>query len=135
MVQSDAQITMYLITALRHTAARKASQYRDQGKREILLFDAPASGPGLEDERTWGEFVPISEEGIEEKVTRHTLVKQILLSLTPRERQVIIEMYMLQRSEKQTAQKLGVRQQRVSQLKKKALVHMRAECERQGIIA
>lgn len=135
MVPSDARITMYLITTIRHTAARKASQYRDHEKREILLFDAPVHGPGSEDGRTWGEFVPVNEEGIEEKVARNAFVKQILLSLTPREKEVVIETFILEHTETQTAQKLGIRQQRVSQLKKHALLRMREACKKQGITA
>ncbi|MEL7565348.1 MAG: sigma-70 family RNA polymerase sigma factor [Dehalobacterium sp.] len=135
MVQSDTRITMYLITTLRHTAGRKASQYRNHKKKEILLLDAPTHGSNSEDERTWGEFIPIDEEGIEEKVTRNTFVKQILLSLTPREREVVVETFILEHTEAQVAQRLGIRQQRVSQLKKHALLRMREECKRQGIIA
>lgn len=135
MVQSDARITMYLITTIRHTAARKGSQHRDYEKKEILLFDAPVNGSGAENEREWGEFFPIKEEGIEEKVIRKAFVKQILLSLSPREREVVVETFILEHTEAQVAQKLGIRQQRVSQLKKQALLRMRAECERQGITA
>lgn len=135
MGQSNAEITMYLVTSLRRFAARKASQYSNRKKRELLVYDAPVNDPGLEDKRTWGELVPGKEEGLEEKVIRDTLVKEILLSLTPREQLVIKEMFMLEHTETQTAKKLGICQQRVNQLKKQALLKMRKECVRIGFTA
>ncbi|MCC7570586.1 hypothetical protein KO465_04520 [Candidatus Micrarchaeota archaeon] len=134
MGQSDAEITMYLVISLRRFAARKAFQYRNRKQRELLLFDAPVGGRGSDDKQIWSKLVLI-EEGVEERVIRNALVKQILLSLTSREKDVIKEIFLLERTETQIAQKLGIRQQRVNQLKKQALSRMRAELVRMGFTA
>lgn len=134
MVHSDAEITMYLITSLRRFAARKATQYRRWKQRELLLFDAPAGGPETEDVRTWGDLVSTEEE-TEKDVIINNLVKQILHSLPAREKEIIEETFLLERTETQIAQKLGIRQQRVNQLKKQALLRMRGECVKMGITA
>lgn len=134
MVHSDAEITMYLITSLRRFAARKATQYRRWKQRELLLFDAPAGEPGTEDVRTWGDLVSTEEE-TEKDVIINNLVKQILHSLPAREKEIIEETFLLERTETQIAQKLGIRQQRVNQLKKQALLRMRGECVKMGITA
>lgn len=134
MVHSDAEITMYLITSLRRFAARKATQYRRWKQRELLLFDAPAGGPGTEDVRTWGDLVSTEKE-TEKDVIINNLVKQILHSLPAREKEIIEETFLLERTETQIAQKLGIRQQRVNQLKKQALLRMRGECVKMGITA
>ncbi|MEL7567856.1 MAG: hypothetical protein AAGU27_23665 [Dehalobacterium sp.] len=114
MIQSNARITGYPITALCRAAARRVSKYHNRRKRAILLFDALLSGTRSDNERSWGELVPINDEGMEE-------------------REVIIETFFLKYSEAQPAQKTGICQQLVSQLKKQALCQMKAECKKQGI--
>lgn len=134
MVHSDVEITMYLITSLRRFAARKATQYRSRKQRELLLFDAPAGGHETEDDRVWGDLVSTEGE-MEKDIIRNSLVKQILHSLPAREKEIIEETFLQERTEIQIAQKLGIRQQRVNQLKKQALLRMRGECVKMEITA
>lgn len=132
MSVSDAQITRYVVTTLHRAAARKTAQHRRRRNMELLLWDTPVNGDDPEDKRTWGEFFPAPEESVEETVIRNMVVRQALYSLPPKERAVLEELFVYQQNETSTARKLGLCQQRVSQLKRQALLRMKAQLERPG---
>lgn len=62
-------------------------------------------------------------------VIRNLAVRQALCSLPSTERVVLIQIFVHEQNEAATARKLGICQQRVNQLKRQALLRMRAKLE------
>lgn len=97
------------------------SVYQSDGS-EIFLVDKVAGGPG-------GTGTAAAGTGDYEKdqVLNRLLLKQLLSSLTEKEKELIQMRYFQDKTQSEVAGKMGISQVQVSRMEKKILLHMRSE--------
>lgn len=89
---------------------------------------------GKSDENSRYLIDKLKEEGEgAEKILDRMMLKEALLSLEERERQIIIKRYFYNQTQSEIAAGLGISQVQVSRLEKKSLRQMRGTCEPFGL--
>lgn len=71
----------------------------------------------------------VADEGNEEKIVDKLVIKQSLLNLTDREREIIILRYFKGKTQTDISEHIGVSQVQISRIEKKALLKMRSVIE------
>lgn len=91
-----------------------------ESKREMESLNAPVS---QQDDLQIQDKVPAKEDG--EQIINRLCLKEALDSLEPKERQIIIFRYFEDRTQTETAKRMGISQVQVSRIEKKVLERMR----------
>jgi len=114
----DARVLAWFETGLRREAARLARKYRRLKKHELLILDGPAnvSDKDVVMVGTIDATVDVSGEA-----EGSVLVQEALSLLTPEQKKVITATVLEGATEQKTAKELGMSQQAVNRIKKRAL--------------
>ena len=79
---------------------------------------------GIQKRRT-GDFTVGKEDGAEERVLDHLLLKELLTSLDKEERKLIYLRYFAEKTQTQVGKEMGISQVQVSRMEKKILKNLR----------
>lgn len=88
----------------------------------VYAFEACSEVSSINDESA---PLPRASTSLEEEAINRICVSQMISTLPPRERQIIVMRYMTGKTQSYIAAKLGISQVQVSRLEKKALLFMR----------
>lgn len=122
--QQQGDIPLSRLAELLHTSPEDAAAALMSRERPLSL-NAPVEEEGASLE----ELLPQEEAGCEEIALGRVLLKELLCTLPPSQRQVLYLRFFRGLSQKETGQRLSLSQVQISRLEKRALARLKEQAE------